>query len=67
MSQEQERVPLATAEEVAAYLRVPLKTLYNWHQKGTGPRMARVGRNLKARWSDVDEWLQERTTSGAAA
>jgi excisionase family DNA binding protein len=48
---------LLSAEEVAAYLQVPLKTLYQWRLKGTGPRGLRVGRHLRYRRDEVDGWL----------
>jgi excisionase family DNA binding protein len=58
------RTPLATPAEVAAYLRVPEKTLTEWRSKGKGPRYIPVGRYVRYRWSDVEEWLasQERGT-----
>ncbi len=48
---------LLSAEEVSAYLQVPLKTLYQWRLKGTGPRGLRVGRHLRYRRDEVDGWL----------
>ena len=50
---------LGTVAEVAAYLGVPDKTLYQWKYKGTGPRAIRVGKHLRYRWSDVERWLDE--------
>ncbi len=48
---------LATPTEVADYLRVPLRTLYRWRYAGEGPPAFRVGRHLRFRWADVEEWL----------
>ena len=48
---------LATPNEVAEYLQVPVKTLYTWRYKGVGPRAHRVGRHLRYRWEDVEDWL----------
>src|SRR6266508_2640634 len=48
---------LATPTEVADYLRVPLRTLYRWRYAGAGPPAFRVGRHLRFRWADVEEWL----------
>ena len=48
---------LMTIEEVGAYLQVPIKTLYDWHHKGCGPRGMRVGRYVRYRRDDVDTWL----------
>ncbi len=53
---------LATPAEVADYLQVPLKTLYQWRYHQKGPRAYRVGRHLRYRWEDVETWL----TSAAA-
>ena len=48
---------LATVDEVAAFLRVPTKTLYRWRYAGHGPPAYRVGRHLRFRWEDVETWL----------
>ena len=52
--------PLWDVEDVAAYLRVPVETLYRWRKQRTGPRAARVGRHLRYDPSDVRAWLRER-------
>jgi len=52
---------LATPVEVAEYLRVPIKTLYQWRYQGDGPRAHRVGRHLRYRWEDVEAWLASLT------
>ncbi|HSL15011.1 MAG TPA: helix-turn-helix domain-containing protein [Actinomycetota bacterium] len=48
---------MATPAEVASYLQVPVKTLYTWRYKRLGPRAHRVGRHLRYRWEDVEDWL----------
>lgn len=58
-----DRRPLATAEEIAEYLGVPLATVYQWSSKGRGPRLIKVGRHLRARWSDIEKWLDDKTIS----
>lgn len=50
---------LATPQEVAEYLNVPLNTVYDWRRKRTGPKASKVGVHLRYRWSDVDKWLDE--------
>ncbi len=50
---------LWTAEQVAAYLQLPLRSLYQWRTLNKGPRAARVGRHLRYRRSDVEAWLAE--------
>ncbi|MFF7313392.1 helix-turn-helix domain-containing protein [Streptomyces sp. NPDC008137] len=57
-----ERCALATPAEVAAYLGVPAKTLYQWKYRGTGPNVHKVGRHLRYRWSEVDAWLNAQAT-----
>lgn len=58
--------PLLSVEAVAAFLGVPVATLYQWRHKNTGPRSIRVGRYIRYRREDVDRWL-ERQSGGAAA
>lgn len=47
--------------ELAAYLGVPLATVYAMNRKKTGPRRIRVGRHVRYRRSDVDAWLDAQT------
>jgi hypothetical protein len=53
--------PLASAEEVSAYLGVPISTLHMWRYRRTGPRAAKVGKWLRYRWEDVEAWLDEQS------
>lgn len=53
--------PLATPEQIAEYCGVPLGTVYQWSSRGGGPRFIKVGRHLRARWSDVEAWLDAQT------
>jgi excisionase family DNA binding protein len=57
--------PLGDSPEVAAYLRVPLRTLDTWAQNGTGPRFSKVGRYRRYRWSDVKTWFDEQSRVAA--
>jgi excisionase family DNA binding protein len=54
--------PLLRPEDVAAYLGVPVKTLYSWRHVGRGPRASRVGKHLRYRQEDVDRWLEEQAS-----
>jgi excisionase family DNA binding protein len=49
--------PLWGADEVAAYLKVPKRTLYRWRTTGYGPPGKRVGRHLRYQASEVVEWV----------
>lgn len=57
-----QRGPLATPAEVASYLGVPVKTLYQWKYRGIGPSVHKVGRHLRYRWREVDAWLDAQTS-----
>jgi excisionase family DNA binding protein len=51
---------LLTLQEVAAWLKVPIGTLYRWRYVGEGPRGIRVGRYVRYRRCDVEAFLNER-------
>lgn len=50
--------PLWTPEEVAAYLGVPVRTLYAWRYRGYGPPADRIGKHLRYRRKRVRRWLE---------
>jgi excisionase family DNA binding protein len=58
------REPLWSADDVARYLGVPVKTLYEWRVRRYGPPAARVGRFLRYREDDVIMWLESVTGRG---
>lgn len=49
--------PIRTPAELAEQVFVPVATVYQWNSKGTGPRYIRVGRHVRYRQSDIDDWL----------
>ncbi|RIV38566.1 MULTISPECIES: helix-turn-helix transcriptional regulator [Micromonospora] len=51
---------LWSIEEVSAFLRVPVGTLYQWRYRRTGPRAFKVGRHLRYDPADVQSWLTGR-------
>jgi len=53
------RPGLLSVSELAAYLGIPVRTLYNWRQNGTGPKAFRVGKYLRYRREDVLAWEEE--------
>jgi excisionase family DNA binding protein len=55
--------PLAHAPEVSEHLGVPVKTLYAWNYAKKGPRAIRVGKHLRYRWADVEQWIDERAAA----
>jgi excisionase family DNA binding protein len=58
---------LLDPEEVARYLKVPVKTLYAWRYTRTGPTALKVGKHLRYRQTDIDEWLESSAVGGSAA
>lgn len=60
------RRALAGPGEVAEYLGVPVATLYVWRTRGLGPRSSKVGRHVRYRWADVEEYLDKRASGGGA-
>jgi excisionase family DNA binding protein len=48
---------LVTVEELADYLGVPVATIYAWRYRREGPLGFRVGKHLRFRWRDVEEWI----------
>ncbi|MFI5622782.1 helix-turn-helix transcriptional regulator [Nocardioides sp. NPDC051685] len=48
---------VVTLSELAAQLHVNVQTLYDLRSQGRGPRGFRVGRQLRFRLAEVEEWL----------
>lgn len=48
---------LLTVQELANYLGVPVATIYAWRYRHEGPPGLRVGRHVRFRRSDIEEWL----------
>lgn len=55
--------PLMGADDLAAYLQVPLQTVYAWSSRGLGPTPLKVGRHLRYRREDVAAWLATRAAA----
>jgi excisionase family DNA binding protein len=48
---------LWTVDDAALYLRVPVKTLYQWKWRGEGPPVRKVGRHLRYDPAEVRNWF----------
>jgi Helix-turn-helix domain len=67
IAQAEIREPLGSPADVADHLQIPEKTLAEWRHHGDGPRYLRVGRYVRYRWADVEEWLAGQARGGDAA
>jgi excisionase family DNA binding protein len=54
------RERLLTVQDLAEYLGVPATTLYQWRHRGEGPPGFRVGRYIRYRRNDVEQWIRDR-------
>ncbi|MCR5495828.1 MAG: PTS sugar transporter subunit IIA [Treponema sp.] len=54
---------ILTIEEVAKYLRVSDRTVYDWAQKGEIPA-GKIGTVWRFKKSEVEKWVNERLSSG---
>ena len=50
--------PLISAQDLAEYLAAPAATIYAWRYRRQGPPGLRVGKHLRYRSIDVDEWIE---------
>ena len=51
-------------QELAEFIGVPRQTIYRWRGQGRGPKAAKLGRHLRYRQADIDEWLRSQTDNG---
>lgn len=57
---------ILTIEEVAKYLRVSDRTVYDWAQKGEIPA-GKIGTVWRFKKSEVEKWVNERLSSGSTS
>ena len=50
-----------TIEELSAYLKIPISTLYKLAREGSIPSQ-KVGRHWRFRKEAIDRWLEEKRT-----
>jgi excisionase family DNA binding protein len=49
---------LLSVQELADFLQIQVKTIYQWHHRGVGPTPFRVGGRLRFDPADVAKWLE---------
>ncbi len=59
--------PLLSIQDLAAYLDLPVATLYAWRYRGPGPSGFRVGRHVRYRQSDVDHWINDQLAESSSS
>ncbi len=47
-------------QQLADELGCAVATVYRWNHFGSGPPYARLGRRVRYRRSDIEEWLESR-------
>jgi excisionase family DNA binding protein len=52
-------------EELATELGIPVKTIYQWRYRRTGPKAHRIGRHVRFRRRDIETWLSAKQTTAA--
>lgn len=58
---------LLTPDEVADMLRIPVRSLYVQRSAGRPtPPGVKIGRHLRYRLADVEAWIEDQFTQGAA-
>ena len=57
---------ILTIEEVAKYLRVSERTVYDWAQKGEIPS-GKIGTVWRFKKSEIEKWVNDRLSSGTKA
>lgn len=53
-------------KEVAAYLDVPVATLYQWRSHGYGPPGRRMGKHIRYLPEQVRDWVKSLSTDVAS-
>ncbi|AHK80055.1 hypothetical protein M911_13840 [Ectothiorhodospira haloalkaliphila] len=55
------QTPVLNPKEAATYVRSTERTLACWRSLGRGPKFVKVGRFVRYRVTDLDDWLEEHT------
>ena len=59
--------PLIPDTNAAPELGVSVATLRVWRRRGIGPRFIRIGRSIRYRRADIEEYLAKRTVETSEA
>ncbi|MCB1467593.1 MAG: helix-turn-helix domain-containing protein [Rhizobiaceae bacterium] len=53
--------------QVVELLGLPVRTLQSWRLRGGGPEFYKIGRSVRYKRSDLEEWLASRKASSTAS
>lgn len=54
---------LLTQQDVINYLQVTRQTIYTWRRQGIFPKPYQIGRNLRWKQEDIDQFVGQNTCS----
>ena len=57
---------LVSADQLAARLKLSMRTLERMRHNGSGPRFTKIGNKVLYREADVEAWLAERSFGSTA-
>lgn len=52
-----------SAQDFAREIRVPVRTVLSWRQRGQGPTSAKFGKHVRYRRSDVRAWIRQQMSA----
>lgn len=55
-----ESLDLLTVEQLAEMFAVPVRTVYEWNQAGTGPKRIKIGKRTYYRKTDIQAWIDSK-------
>ena len=53
------------AQDLADFLAVPVATIYGWRHRRTGPPGFRIGKHVRYRRSDIEQWIDHQLEDSA--
>lgn len=56
---------LMSTDDLSDYLAVSKETIYRWIRTGHGPKRFKLGVHNRFRRTDVDAWLETRSSGGS--
>lgn len=52
------KTELLTPKEVETLFKIKTGTLANWRSQGKGPQYHKIGRTVRYKRNDVEEWIE---------